>query len=62
MDGNKLLWPLVLLFGGFVLFGLLRRATEDSPTGVIVGVQVGALAIVLVLLVVLVRRLDGDDE
>lgn len=62
MDRNKLLWPLVLFFGGFVLFGMLRRATADSPTGVTVAVQLGALAVVVVLLVVLVRRLDGDGE
>ena len=57
MDRNKLLWPLVLFFGGFVLFGMLRRATEDSPVIVIVGVQLGALALVVALLVVVVRRL-----
>ena len=62
MDRNRLLWPLVLFFGGFVLFGMLRRATEDSSTGVAVAVQLGALAVVLVVLVVVVRRLDGDGE
>ena len=62
MDRNKLLWPLVLFFGGFVLFGMLRRATEDSPTGVTVAVQVGALAVVVVAVVVVARRLDGDGE
>ena len=62
MDRNTLLWSFVLFFGGFVLFGMLRRATEDSPTGVTVAVQVGALAIVIALVVVVVRRLrDGDS-
>lgn len=59
MDRNRLLWPLVLFFGGFVLFGMLRRATEDLSTGVAVAVQLGALAVVLV---VVVRRLDGDGD
>ena len=50
-------WTLVLFFGGTVLFGGLRRATEDSSTGVVVAVQLGALALVIAVLVVVVRRL-----
>ena len=57
MDRNTLLWVLVVFFGGTVLFGLLRRATEDSPAGVTVLVQVGALALVIAAIVVVVRRL-----
>jgi len=57
MDRNTLLWTFVLFFGGFILFGALRNATEDSSTGVTVAVQVGALAIVIALVVVVVRRL-----
>jgi hypothetical protein len=62
MDRNKLLWPLVLFFGGFVLFGMLRRATEDSPTGLTVAVQLGGLALVVVVVVVVAGRLGGDGE
>jgi len=51
------MWLLVLFFGGTVLFGGLRRLTEDSSTGVIIGVQLGALAVVVLVLVLVVRRL-----
>ncbi|MBA3358152.1 MAG: hypothetical protein H0U20_01715 [Thermoleophilaceae bacterium] len=57
MDQRRFMWVLVLFFGGTVLFGGLRRATEDSSTGVIVAVQLGALAVVVVVLVLVVRRL-----
>ena len=57
MERNALLWILVLFLGGTVLFGSLRRATEDSSTGVVVAVQVAALALVIGVLVVVVRRL-----
>ena len=57
MSRNTLLWVLVLFFGTSLAFGGLRRLTEDEPTGVVVAVQVGALAIILAALVVLVRRL-----
>ena len=57
MNQNTLLWVLVVFFGGTVLFGGLRRLTEDSPTGVTVAVQLGALALVIGVVVVVVRRL-----
>ena len=57
MSRNTLLWVLVLFFGTSLAFGGLRRLTEDESTGVVVAVQVGALAIILAALVVLVRRL-----
>jgi uncharacterized membrane protein YhaH (DUF805 family) len=57
VDRNTLLWTLVLFFGASILFGSLRRATEDSSTGVTVAVQVGALALLVAAIVVVVRRL-----
>jgi hypothetical protein len=56
MDTNRALWVLVVFFGGTVLFGGLRRITEDSSTAVTVGVQLGALAVVLAGIVIFVRR------
>jgi hypothetical protein len=57
VDRNTLLWTLVLFFGASILFGLLRRATEDSSTGVTVAVQVGALVLVVAAVAVVVRSL-----
>jgi uncharacterized membrane protein YhaH (DUF805 family) len=57
LNQNTFLWVLVVFFGGTVLFGGLRQLTEDSPTGVTVAVQLGALALVIALLVLVVRRL-----
>lgn len=57
MQRTTLLWTLVLFFGSSILFGTLRRATEDSSTGVAVAVQVGALALVVAGIVVVVRLL-----
>lgn len=50
------LWTIVVFFGASVLFGTLRRATEDSSTGVTIAVQVGALALVIAVVVVFYRR------
>jgi uncharacterized membrane protein HdeD (DUF308 family) len=57
VDRNTFLWTLVLFFGASLLFGGLRRATEDASTGVTVAVQVGALALVIAGIVIVVRRL-----
>jgi DMSO reductase anchor subunit len=54
---SLLLWTLVVFVAGSLLFGALRRATEDSSTAVTVLVQVGALAVVVALLVIITRRL-----
>ena len=56
VDRNAILWVLVVFFGASVVFGGLRRLTEDESTAVTVGVQVGALALVLAVVVLIVRR------
>ena len=57
MDRNSLLWTLVLFFGASIVFASLHRATEDSSTGVTVAVQVGALALMIAGIVIVVRLL-----
>jgi hypothetical protein len=57
VERNTVLWTLVLFFGASILFGSLRRATEGASTGVTVAVQVGALALVLAAVVIVVRLL-----
>jgi hypothetical protein len=54
---STLLWTLAAFFAGTLLFGSLRRATEDSSTGVALLVQVAALALVIGVVVLVVRRL-----
>jgi DMSO reductase anchor subunit len=54
---TPVLWTLVAFFAGTLLFGALRRATEHSSTAVTVLVQLGALALVLGVILIVVRRL-----
>ena len=54
---TTLLWTLVAFFAGTLLFGFLRQATEDSSTAVVLLVQVGALAVVIGVILLVVRRL-----
>jgi hypothetical protein len=55
VERNTLLWTLVLFFGASLLFSALHRATEDSPTAVVVAVQAGALALLIGAIVLVVR-------
>ena len=55
---SPLLWTLIVFIGGSLVFGALRKATEDSSTTVTVLVQFGALAVVIALLVLITRRLS----
>ena len=57
VDRTSTIWVLVVFLGATVLFGVLRRLTEDESTAVQVGVQLAALALVIGGLVVVVRRL-----
>lgn len=56
MDRTPLLWVLVLFFGTAIIFGLLRRLTEDQGAGVTFAVQVAALLLIVGALVLYVRR------
>jgi membrane protein DedA with SNARE-associated domain len=57
LNQNTILWVLVVFFGGTVLFGGLRRLTEDESTGVVIAVQLGALALIVALVVLVARRI-----
>jgi lipopolysaccharide export LptBFGC system permease protein LptF len=56
VERNQLLWVLVVFFGASVVFAGLRRLTEGESAAVVAGVQVAALAAIVIGLVVFVRR------
>ncbi len=59
MRGNStFVWAIVLFLGGWLLFGALRDATEDSGTAVSLLVQLAALAVIIGVIVLVVRRQD----
>jgi hypothetical protein len=58
VDRRTVLWTLVAFFGaGLVFFGV-RRLTEGESAAVVLGAQLVALAAIVGLIVVLVRRQD----
>lgn len=60
MTPNRLLflWTVTLFLGGSLLFRTLLDATEGSSAAVRYLVQLGALAVLIAGVVLVVRRLD----
>ena len=58
MDRNTLLWSLTAFFGATVAFGLIRNATEGESLWLSLGLQAVALAAIVAVMVVVVRRQD----
>ena len=56
MDRTTFLWTLTLFFGAMVIFGLIRNATEDEGFGASIGLQLVALALIVVAIVIVQRR------
>jgi uncharacterized membrane protein YphA (DoxX/SURF4 family) len=56
VDRTYLLWVLVLFFGTSLVFAGLRKLTEDESTAVTAGAQVAALALIVTVIILVVRR------
>ena len=57
MDRRTFLWTLTAFFGATVVFGLIRSATEDESAGTSLALQLGALALIVVAIVMVQRRM-----
>ncbi len=56
MRRPAVLWTIVLFFAASLVFGGLRRLTDGEPAGVVIAVQVAALALVVGAVWLVYRR------
>ena len=56
MNRETLLWTLVLFFGASIMFGAIRKATEDEGTGVALEAQAAAGLLLIGAIVLFMRR------
>ena len=56
VNRETVLWTLVLFFGASIMFGAIRKATEDEGTGVSLGLQLFAGLLLIGALILFVRR------
>jgi len=55
MDRSTVAWTLVAFFGASILFAALNRFTADSSGAVAFAVQVGALAVLVLAVMAIIR-------
>jgi uncharacterized membrane protein YhaH (DUF805 family) len=61
MNATALSWTLALFFGSAIAFGAIRKLTEGQGWLVTLAAQLAALALIVVAIVLVMRRLgDGD--
>jgi hypothetical protein len=53
---KTVLWCITVFFGASITFQAIQSITEDSSTGVSLGLQAVALALMIAAIVVIVRR------
>ncbi len=56
VDRDTVLWTLVLFFGASIMFGAIRKATEDEGTGVALAAQAAAGLLLIGAIVLFMRR------
>ena len=56
MNRTTVLWCITVFFGASITFQLIKTATEDSPTGVSLGLQAVALVLMIGAVVLIGRK------
>jgi hypothetical protein len=56
VNRDTVLWTLVLFFGASIMFGAIRKATEDEGTGLSLGLQLFAGLLLIGAVILFVRR------
>ena len=56
MNSTNVAWTIAIFFGCSIAFAAIRKLTEDSGRGVTLAVQVGAMAVIVGVIVLVVRR------
>jgi hypothetical protein len=53
---QTMLWTLVVFFGASLIFGGINNATEGEPLALRLGLQVAALAVIVGVIMLYLRR------
>jgi len=58
VNATNISWTIALFFGCSIAFAAIRRLTEDSGRGITLLAQLGAMAVIVAVIVLVVRRND----
>jgi threonine/homoserine efflux transporter RhtA len=56
VDRNTILWTMVVFFGASLMFSTIRDASDGDGFGVTLAAQIGAGALLIAFIVLVVRR------
>jgi uncharacterized membrane protein YhaH (DUF805 family) len=59
VERTTLLWTLVVFFGASIVFRAIRNATADEPIGITLLLGVAALAVMVGVISLVIRRRGG---
>ena len=62
MDRNTLMWSIVAFLGASIAFNVIQREAGDLGIGIVLLLEVAALAAMVVLIVVIVRLTNRDRK
>ncbi|MEA2424117.1 MAG: hypothetical protein QOH13_527 [Thermoleophilaceae bacterium] len=62
MKATSVSWTLALFFGSGIIFVLVRKLTQDQGAGVTLVAQLAALGLMVGAIVLVMRRLGGDND
>jgi hypothetical protein len=61
VNSSNISWTIAIFFGCSIAFAAIRKLTEDAGRGVTLLAQLGALAVIVVVIVFIVRRSDHNE-
>lgn len=62
MNATNISWAIAIFFGSSIAFAAVRRLTEDAGRGVTLLAQLGAMALIVAVIVLIVRRINRDER
>ena len=62
MNASNVSWTIAIFFGCSIAFAAIRRLTEDAGRGVTLLAQLGAVAVIVTVIVLVVRRNERKER
>jgi hypothetical protein len=62
VNASNVSWTIAIFFGCSIAFAAIRRLTEDAGRGVTLLAQLGAVAVIVTVIVLVVRRNERKER
>jgi hypothetical protein len=62
VNASNVSWTIAIFFGCSIAFAAIRRLTQDAGRGVTLLAQLGAVAVIVTVIVLVVRRNERKER